>query len=241
MLTEPTNLKFHDDPYARTATAWLDGCDLDENGQPFVVLSATVAYPQGGGQKGDRGTISIGDEAGPRRMTLTVLDTRKRDQIVRHYIDADRDIIEAIKEKAGNEEAEVSIDWSFRYRQMRLHSIAHLIHCFIEREMGAPLPPPSYSELSEDGGTNRYDGLDVVSPELLEKALISMTAFLAENHEIKTYPDEAKGAHYRLWECGAWRIPCGGTHPRSTAEIGPFTATVSSRKKKTNITFSLSE
>ncbi|MDO8656952.1 MAG: alanyl-tRNA editing protein, partial [Nanoarchaeota archaeon] len=25
------------------------------------------------------------------------------------------------------------------------------------------------------------------------------------------------------WQCGEWKMPCGGTHPRTTGEIGALT------------------
>jgi len=43
--------------------------------------------------------------------------------------------------------------------------------------------------------------------------------FLGQAHSILMKEDPEK-KDLRWWTCGKWKMPCGGTHPKSTKEIG---------------------
>ena len=133
------------------------------------------------------------------------------------------------------------LDWTFRYRQMRLHSAAHLLHCFVakivgESAGGPPVEFPETSDLQPEFGLNRYAVKDLLDLGQMERVVAKLNAFAAEGHAIATRPDpETEG--FRYWECAEWVIPCGGTHPRDTAEIGPVEVTLSLKRGKTGMTF----
>ena len=52
-----------------------------------------------------------------------------------------------------------------------------------------------------------------ILPEIQEK----MNAFIEKGMEVKTYDGDSGK---RWWECGEWKMPCGGTHVKDVKEIG---------------------
>ena len=58
-------------------------------------------------------------------------------------------------------------------------------------------------------------GKHYLPPEIEGK----INKFLNEGHEILRKQDE-KNPYLWWWSCGAWNMPCGGTHVKATGEIG---------------------
>lgn len=239
-----TKLKYHEDGYARSVKSWVDAVGSDDKGRAVLVLSETVFYAQGGGQRGDRGKIfmpaSLSAEA-DLPHELMVVDTRKENGFVVHVIENSAPVGVLQERLVGTEEVQAEIDWDFRFKQMRLHSSAHLIHCFMETALGRSLDPPKLSDLQEDRGVNRYEVPNLLTESDLSQAVQRMNQFTAGDHRIRTAPDTTPGrpAWARLWHCETWTIPCGGVHPKNTSEIGPLRADLSVKKGQTTVTFSL--
>lgn len=240
-----TNKDFYGTPYKQTATAWVDDYGLDNKGRPFLVLSNTIFYPHGGGQKGDRGVLRIPPNISANTnlpLEIPIIDTRKEGDFVRHIVDVELPTEAMETHIVGAQEFEIEINWAFRYKQMRLHSIAHLLHCFTERVLcKKKLEFPSYSELQEDYGVNRYPTENIITAEQLVEVVAQQNAWMAENHPILIYAndDPELPDWYRWWECDKWKIPCGGVHPSNTNEIGDFSAELISKKGNTTIKFSV--
>jgi len=232
---------YHRDPYRRSLSVWVDAVGRDEKHGPYVVLSDTLCHPHGGGQKGDRATLRLTAEeaatAGCAR-DLPVIDTRREGSRILHILPPETEPGSLETAIAGIREVTLDLEWEFRFRQMRLHSTAHLLHCFVERIVGRPLDDPQVSDLRPEFGLNRYAQRDLLNPEQLEEAVAALNAFTAEGHAIRTTPDESKPG-FRTWQCEGWTIPCGGTHPASTAEIGPVSASLSLKRGRTSMTFSV--
>jgi Ser-tRNA(Ala) deacylase AlaX len=128
------------------------------------------------------------------------------------------------------------LDWDFRHRQMRLHSAAHLLHCFVEQALGRPVDYPETSDLQPDYGLNRYERKELLTPAQMEGVLETLNEFIAAGHAIVTSPDPEREG-YRFWRCEQWVIPCGGTHPADTREIGTVQAELSLKRGRTSMTF----
>ena len=75
-----TEKAFYQDSYQKTLTSEV--VEVLEDG---LLLAATIFYPLGGGQPGDRGTLSIGGR------DYTVVDTRYADDRhnIVHYLETD--------------------------------------------------------------------------------------------------------------------------------------------------------
>ena len=215
---------YHADPY-RTMVTTTVAFSFAEEGKTHVALAESVFYPKGGGQKGDRGTLDFGDR------TLKVIDTLKDPE-------SNTGAALLIVENDGapitdGASVTASIDWDFRWKQMRLHSALHLHHCMLERVSGAKIAYPKMADVRDGEALSVYDG-DALSDDLLNQAEAAFFQAIKDGAEIKLY-DDAEKAGYRWWEALEFKIPCGGTHPHDLSEIGALAITVSRKKGETRI------
>ena len=248
-----TTLTFYEDFYRTELEVWVDALTLSERFGPCLVLSETLCHPHGGGQKGDRAVLALDGEVGKRLglEKMDIVDTRREGERIVHVLDGAADTAALEEALVGTRPFLLRLDWKFRHHQMRLHSAAHLLHCFVEKIVGEgaggegavgesaggpPLEFPETSDLQPEFGLNRYARKELLDAARMERVVAELNAFSAEGHAIATRPDpETEG--FRYWECAEWIIPCGGTHPRNTAEIGPVEATLSLKRGKTGMTF----
>lgn len=241
---EASEKEFYADAYQKESLVWVDGYGHDAEKGKYLIFSKTIFYPNGGGQKGDRGVLVLSPDVSEQIGTpgeLPIVDTRKSEDVIQHFIgiDIENDVLDDYI--IGAEEFKISIDWDYRFTQMRLHSAAHFLHCFVEKILGKSVDFPSYSELFDDRGVNRYSLPHVLNKEQLEEAVTALNDWTAHGHIIKTYPsDNPKDPEwFRWWECAEYKIPCGGLHPMNTNELGNISATMKAKKDATSITFRL--
>jgi Ser-tRNA(Ala) deacylase AlaX len=217
---------YYDHPYRTSGDSAVTRAGMDDRG-PYVVLESPLFYPQGGGQKGDRGTLS----GAGLIDAVAVLDTRRVDGEIRHYLAV------PLPDPAAAGTVRQDLDWPFRHHQMKMHSAAHFLHCELERVIGAELPYPVRAPLSETGGESHYEFTDLFTPAQLAGAVIAMNAYMAQGHAITTRADEGRGPGMRTWHCGDYMIACGGLHPHSSAEIGEIAAGMRTKRGKTLVSF----
>jgi misacylated tRNA(Ala) deacylase len=209
-----TELLFRDDAYLTACEARVlavrDGA---------VELDRTVFYPMGGGQPGDTGRI------GQWRVT----DTRKGDA-------APDSVLHVLEPGACPEVGslvKIQIDWDRRLRHMRFHTALHLLCAVVKA-------PVTGGRMAEDKAHLDFD----VEMEKLAKEEIEagVNALVRAGHEARArwITDAELDARPELVKTmsvapprGAGRVrlleipgidlqACGGTHVRSTAEIGPL-------------------
>ncbi|MGE8081392.1 alanine--tRNA ligase-related protein [Peribacillus loiseleuriae] len=89
----------------------------------LVVFDRTIFYPIGGGQPCDKGFIKQGDEI------YEVVNVKKRDGEIIHELDrplqdTQQDII-------------MQIDWSWRFQNMRYHTLLHVISGYLYQHYNA--------------------------------------------------------------------------------------------------------
>jgi len=168
-----------------------------------VWLDQTCFYPESGGQAGDTGTLN-----GQR-----VVDTQ---------FDPEKNIIHILEStlifKTGDK-IEGRIDWERRYRIMRVHAASHIMEHFLFRVFG-PLKLIG-SHLNEKHDSSTYESEEHLDPEKLAEVERKANEFIEKGLPIETWPDEKK-LYFRYWKCSEIQIPCGGTHPKNTSEIGPI-------------------
>ncbi len=218
-MTEPL---YRDDAYARDCTATVTA--INERGG--VVLDRTVFYPTGGGQPGDAGVLAW--DGGETPIALAVKG------------DAPGEVVHVPSEGATlppvGATVTARLDWETRHRHMRVHTALHLLSVVI------PLPVTGGS-ISAAKGRLDFDMPEAPGDkEALETRLneliaadypvsaewITDTELAANPGLVKTMavkPPMGQG-RVRLVRIGTGGDtidlqPCGGTHVRSTAEIGP--------------------
>lgn len=239
VLDTATELCFYNDLYCRELQVTVTEYGKDEKFGAYLVFDKTTFHAHGGGQKGDRGTIKLLEEPyDDCPQEFVIIDTRR---------DKSGKVMHIINQPPDEQMADVTfpgcpaimyLDWNFRFTQMRLHSAAHLLHVFMERSLGQNIPNPNVSDLQDDYGLNVYEGGLDMTPDNMVEVVQTMNKFLAEGHPIETYPDATRSG-YRYWKCDEVIIPCGGTHPHNTAEMGDISAEFSVKKGKAKVLFRL--
>ncbi len=226
-MTEP----LYSDAYRTECDATVTA--IHERG---YILDATIFYPQGGGQPGDKGTLVTGD--GREIPIETTVYAEDRKQIV--HVPA-----EGAGTLAEGDRITCKLDWETRLPRMRIHSALHLL--------SVVLPYPVTGGAIGDGeGRLDFDiadsGLD--KDEITEKLneLVARDAAITESWitdaELDANPDLVKTMSVKPPR-GAGRVrmvtiegidyqPCGGTHVKSTAEIGKVQVTQIQKKGKQN-------
>jgi Ser-tRNA(Ala) deacylase AlaX len=223
----PTNL-YHIDPY-RTEVSTRISAVFEEDGRWHLALEDNLFYPQGGGQKGDIGTIETG--AGTLAVTDTIKDRNSSDMRPLLILKA------PVPELAAGMPVKARIDWNFRLRQMRLHSAVHLHHCMMERVSGNPIQYPKTSDIGDGEAYNRYEGISF-DEAMINNATAKFHSAVTAKAPVVTRDDEAR-AGYRWWDCLGFSVPCGGTHLHDISEIGNTEITFSQKKGKPKITIRL--
>jgi alanyl-tRNA synthetase len=174
-----------------------------------VRVEATIFYAESGGQESDHGSI------GGKRVLQAVKENR--------------DIVYTLEDTAGLEtgkEVEMHIDWPRRYALMRLHFAAELVLELVYRQF--PGKEKIGAHISADKARIDFLHPQSIAPHLpgLEEEVAAIVA--ADLPIVSAFSDEAQERRY--WHIdGFARVPCGGTHPKSTAEIGAI------RLKRKNI------
>jgi misacylated tRNA(Ala) deacylase len=208
---------FRSDAYARrceASVAAIEGAG--------IVLDRTVFYARSGGQPGDRGWLVLAD--GSR---LEVVDTLKGAEAggILHQL------AEGGGSPANGARVAAEIDWPRRHRLMRMHSAMHLLCAAVARPVTGGQVGDARSRLDFDLQDAPVDKDEVA--EKIERWITEdrpIRASWIEVSELEARPDLVRtmsvrpptaGGRVRLVEIeGVDLQACGGTHVRSTGEIG---------------------
>ena len=192
-----------------------------------IVLDRTYFYPTGGGQPADHGVVRA-DGGGP----IEVTDVTKSGPAVVHRL---RGAEPELRRLSVGTEVEGVIDWDRRHRHMRLHTAQHYVSARIFTRTGLRTRRANLAAL---GATIDLEGpLPTSAIEDLASDLRQVVA-QPQPVSIRMVPRAEWDAHpaagrsglvslpphvdpVRVVEIDASDVcPCGGTHVRSTAEIG---------------------
>ncbi|MBI2192869.1 MAG: alanine--tRNA ligase [Planctomycetes bacterium] len=199
-------------------------CQVRRQGELFqVVLDRTPFYAESGGQVGDRGVLRFGD------VQSAVLDTRKEGDGILHVVERLPDDLSC--------EVEALVEADLRLNTARHHTATHLLHAALHRVVGEHARQAG-SLVAPDRLRFDFTHFEAVRPEELERieAMVNeaVRGDLAVETEVTRYDEaRAKGAmalfgekygdRVRMVTIGEFsRELCGGTHLRSTGQIGYF-------------------
>jgi misacylated tRNA(Ala) deacylase len=226
-----TELVFRDDAYVRSCEARVIA--VNEKG---IRLDRTVFYPTGGGQPGDCGVLRLADGA-----TIAIVEARKGDAAdeVIHVPAPDAALPEA------GEAVTAEIDWERRHRLMRMHTCLHLVCAVVpgavtggsvgdgRGRLDFDVPGAALDKDAITAGLNRLiaEG-HAVEPRWIDDAELEARPELVRTMSVK--PPTGAGKVRLLDIAGVDLQPCGGTHVRNTAEIGPVEITKIENKGRQN-------
>jgi len=222
---QQTRLLYYEDAYIKEFEARVLAVKK-LNGQFGLILDQTAFYPSGGGQPADMGVIR--GQNGQAKVSDVRLEKGA--------------VLQIISEIAGEiregEQVTGYIDWTRRYQLMRNHTLAHLMAEALRKVTGLPMAIVGSGldvdkvrlDLAHEGS------LGPLLPEI-EKVANNMIRenrpveikmmpraeaekFVELFHEsLKTLPPQVQNV--RIVEVKDWHAcACGGTHVKSTGEIG---------------------
>jgi misacylated tRNA(Ala) deacylase len=228
----PTDCLFRDDSYLKSCDARV----VALTAQGGVVLDRTVFYATSGGQPGDSGSLSAGGVIVPIATAV--------------YTDAAKSEIAHVPAPGApalkvGDAVTASLDWDKRYARMRMHTALHLLSAVLpyavtggsvgEAESRLDFDIPE-AGLDKDAITAKVNemiaGNAAVSSRWITDAELAANPSLVKTMSVK--PPMGTG-RVRLIEIAGFDLqPCGGTHVRSTAEIGKVQVTQIEKKGKQN-------
>lgn len=221
---QPTLLLYYKDAYIREFTAKALAIQ-EAAGHYRIVLDQTAFYPLGGGQPPDIGTLKGSNGI------AAIKDVRFENSAVIHLGNVQGSIAEG-------EAINGCIDWNRRYALMRNHTLAHLMAEAVRKATSLS------GEVVGSGLGVDKARLDIASESslgpFLAEILTVANSVINENrpvetktlqrneaevyvtrfHEsLKTLPPRVQ--RVRIIEVEDWHAcACGGTHVKSTGEIG---------------------
>ena len=212
---------YNDDPYNREHEARIIGKSADFG----IKLDEPIFYPKGGGQPGDSGTLLVNS------YHYKVIETVKdlEGQVYLKVEDAD-----AITDFEVGIKVTQILDWDTRYKYMRTHTALHLLSVCL------PFPVTG-GQITFEKGRVDFDMPESPDKEEVTDRLnimvekdYAVTYDLISQEELRERPQLIKTMSVkppqnvdfvRLVRIGNSDTvidlqPCGGTHVKSTAEIG---------------------
>lgn len=207
-----------------------------ESGPEGVVLDRTVFYPRGGGQPGDTGVLRW--EGGEARVT----DTVRRGGTPLHVVEGEP--------PALGTGVVAEIDWDRRYRLMRTHTALHTLSGIIWKGYGAKVTGGNM----EPGRARMDFELAEISVEFGREVEAELNRVLASDRKVTVEflprtealvdPDLVRTKVNLIPESidpirvidieGIDRQADGGTHVRSTGEVGAVRVTGTESKGREN-------
>ena len=193
---------FWQDPYQTECTATVTEIEGHK-----IKLDQTVFFAFSGGQESDEGTI-----AGIRVVEAVKRGDRENIVDIEYLLEKEPYF------KVGDT-VEVKIDGARRAKLRNLHSATHILYYFFIAKAGKQKIIGSHIAAEKARIDFEYEKpIQELLPEI-EKAT---NEFLTQNYPILRTPDE-KSPDLWWWQCSEWKMPCGGTHPQTTGEIGLIT------------------
>ena len=188
-----------------------------------IVLSESPFYPEGGGQVGDKGTLSNGTES------FEVLETKKENGLIISLINGlPQDASATFTAKVNAAE---------RRNSQANHSVTHLLHEALREVLGTHVEQkgsfvgPDYLRFDFSHFSKMTDEeLALVENKVNAKIKESIALQEFRNIPIQEAIDkgamalfgEKYGDSVRMIQFGSSKELCGGTHVKNTSEIGTF-------------------
>src|SRR5438046_344447 len=204
-----------------------------------IIVDCTPFYAEMGGQVGDQGLLHVPGHDWTEVGQLRVIDTQKRGEVFVHRAA----IVEGRAPEPG-EAVRVSVDVDRRRAIQGHHTVTHLLHWALHEvvsrdasQKGSYVGPDKLTFDFSSAALTKQQVRDVeklVNEKIADNAPVSWTeisyAEAKKRNDIIQFFGEKYGNSVRVLQIGGEPKAldgysmelCGGTHVRSTEEIGPF-------------------
>ena len=209
---------FEEDAYTKEIETRIK--EIDEENKT-IELEDTIFYGKSGGQPGDEGEI-IADS-----QKIEVNETIKIEESIKN-------ILENLNGLKKNQKIIARINWDKRYKYMRMHSALHLMCASIplgvtggqigyeksRLDFNDPDKEIRKEELQEKINTLMKDDHEITY-EYIDSKILESQPELVRTMSVKPPNIDGKLRFVKIGNVDFQ--PCGGTHVRSTREIGKVT------------------
>jgi len=199
-----------------------------------LILDKTVFYPEGGGQPGDIGRIAN------KIYEADVTNTIKSTDGILHLIDNKFGSI------SEGDNVTIDIDWERRYALMRMHTALHILCSVVDGAVTGGSVGIQKSRLDFDipGARPDKESLTQQLMEIVDRNYPVMSSWISDQ-ELQRNPGLIRTMSVKpptgTGQVRMIRIgddidfqPCGGTHVKSTGEIGKIKISKIENKGKQN-------
>jgi Ser-tRNA(Ala) deacylase AlaX len=185
---------FWDNPYQTTLTTTIKAINSNK-----ILLNETIAFSFSGGQESDKATIN----------SIPIISSEIEEHLIYYTLAGEHHF------KPGDQ-VTMEIDWQRRYRLMRLHFAAELILELVTQKLEIEKIGAHIAEDKARIDFKYIDNIAKIFPELLA----NYNDIITKDYPIKTGFSDVDNQR-RYWKItGFAEVPCGGTHVKSTAEVG---------------------
>ena len=229
----PTDCLFREDFYLKDCDATVVG--IEPNGG--IVLDRTVFYAASGGQPADKGSLIT--KSGETISVANVVFTDPGKTTIAHVPAPGSPAV------AIGDTVKAAIDWPVRHARMRMHTALHLLSAVLPYPVTGGSVGEAESRLDfdiPDAGLDK-DAITAKLAEMIATGAAVSSRWIADA-ELEANPGLIKTMSVKP-PMGTGRVrlieikdldlqPCGGTHVRSTTEIGAVRVTQVEKKGKLN-------
>ena len=212
---------YQTDSYLKEFEATVIAIDEENRG---IALDQSAFYPGGGGQPADKGIINFGDKI------LPIKRAKRSGDHIYHFVDGE-DALPQVGDVVHG-----SIDWERRYKLMRTHTAMHILCGVIFRDYGASVTGGDMEPLK---GRMDFE-FETMRKELVEDIEKAVNEEVVKDHLVRVkilprieafkIPDLIRTKinllpegiqEVRVVELVGLDLQAdGGTHVKSTAEVG---------------------
>lgn len=164
-----------------------------------ILLDETIAFSFSGGQESDTGTIN----------DYPIVHSEIEGHLIYYTLNEGHGL-------SPGAQVELKIDWPRRYKLMRLHFAAELVLEIVTKELNIEKIGAHIEETKA-----RIDFVfDKNISSIFDLILTKYNEIIKSNRPIRTGFSNIEEQR-RFWEIeGFSKVSCGGTHVKSTAEVG---------------------
>ena len=206
---------FEEDAYKKEIITIIKKIDKENKA---IELEDTIFYGQSGGQPGDVGEISTTE------VQIKVENTIKAEGNIKN-------ILESIDGLEINQEVKAKLNWETRYKHMRMHSALHLMCAAIplgvtggqigyeksRLDFNDPDKKINKEELEEKINIIMKNDHKIIY-EYIDSKILDSQPELVRTMSVKPPKIDGKLRFVKIVDIDFQ--PCGGTHVKSTIEIG---------------------